>query len=312
MWLSQINFPIPNDHPCRPATRMLTRECMATWRSGYAADCKSKNDDSNNNAISEIRYQDKTDTQDEPDNGRNHRPRFCDIRGKWLSQAALSTDLKPADLRILVWMANEYANALTGECYPSQERLMKELRLNKRTVQRALSRLEELRWFEVERGNGRTNHSKYFLSFEKVDPNVVAFTRASKKGGLRDRGQNKGRSVSPKRAVCQSHKGRSVDRPNHKRNQNKNQHGREAVSVSKGWYALNRDDVQSDHWHTWMRDHGFSGFDGLPSDDGDGEQQRRVPNAWPPDAHDDGKRETVMDWLAFHGVVAEKGSARHG
>ena len=77
----------------------------------------------------------------------------------WIANAALkliSEETDPIAVAVYSWLCY-YANVKAQDCFPSISRLAGHCALSKRTIMRALKRLEDIKAISIEKKKGKTN-----------------------------------------------------------------------------------------------------------------------------------------------------------
>lgn len=83
---------------------------------------------------------------------------------------------------VVAWRLINHLNDLTGECFPSVERLAGQLNINERTVRRGVDQLVAAGWFtKTRRGRGGT---QYYVNYDENRAEVSAFSGEENRAGM--------------------------------------------------------------------------------------------------------------------------------
>jgi DNA-binding MarR family transcriptional regulator len=98
---------------------------------------------------------------------REERQHFQFDRHRWLAAVARDAEITGADLRVavLIW---EYTNADFGYAWPSMSHMAMEMSLDRSTVVRSVSRLEQRGWIDRTRRHGRFRSNEYRFAFRST------------------------------------------------------------------------------------------------------------------------------------------------
>jgi DNA-binding MarR family transcriptional regulator len=93
---------------------------------------------------------------------------FKPIRIQWHKALFATHLLTGFEKALAAYLVNVRLNWKTGQLNPTVATMARDMAVQRRTIQRAVNRLEHLGWFSTDRGNGRTRASNYGITEESI------------------------------------------------------------------------------------------------------------------------------------------------
>ena len=232
----------------------------------------------------------------------SERRPFREVKLQWLEQLSCDASLSDNAKCVALHIITRYINGHTEMAWPSYQTIADATGKSVKTIQRAIHDLELGGWFDVVRGNGSRNSTKYRPSENSILQACEAREKTDKIVTLHP---DKGGQICPKRRSRVSGKGGQNCHPNleNLKNIKLNAHGdalprEKARSAIPALFIACHEYQKLDRWREWFTKNNLPALEELGiTSTRNGEDGFNLPSYYPPDVEDKDRNQTYKSYF---------------